>query len=48
MRTAMFNKPKLANLALIALSILAALFSRAECGAVVHNGNTLSPQLKSL
>jgi hypothetical protein len=48
MRTAMLNKPTLANLALIALSILAAPFSRAECGVVAHNGNTLSPQLKSL
>jgi len=32
MRTAILNKPRLANLALIAMSILAAPFSRAECG----------------
>ena len=48
MRTAMLNNPRLAGLALIALSILAAPFSRAECGTVAHNANTLSPQAKSL
>ena len=50
MRTAMLNKPRLARLSLvlIALSILAAPFSRAECGSVAHNGNALSPLGKSL
>ena len=48
MRTAMLNKPRLANLALIALIILVAPTAKAECGAAAHNGNTLSPQLKSL
>ena len=48
MRTAILSKPMLASLALIALSILAAPFSGAECGAVAHSANTLSPQVKSL
>jgi hypothetical protein len=43
MRTAILNNPRLAGLALMALSFVAAPSSRAECGTVAHNGNALSP-----
>jgi hypothetical protein len=44
----MLHRPTLANLVLIALCILAAPISRAECGTAAHDASTLSPQLKSL
>jgi hypothetical protein len=48
MRTSKHRNPRLANLALIALSILVAPAVKAECGAAAHNGNTLAPELRSL
>jgi hypothetical protein len=48
MRTAMLNKPRLANLALIALSILAAQNAKAACGPAAHNSDALSPALRSI
>jgi hypothetical protein len=48
MRTTKLRNPRLANLALIALSILVTPAVKAECGAAAHNGNTLAPELRSL
>jgi hypothetical protein len=51
MRTAKLNKSTLVSLLLIAVAIIVAPVSRAECGAVTHNGNTgntQSAQWKSL
>ena len=44
----MLNKPKLANLALIALTTLVAPIAKAECGAAAHNSDGLPPPLRSL
>jgi hypothetical protein len=48
MRTKKVRKPRLANVALLALSILVAPALKAECGAAAHNGATLAPELKNL
>ena len=49
MRTIRLRNPGLVNLALITtLSILAAPIAKSECAGVAHNGNNLSPQLRSL
>jgi hypothetical protein len=47
MRIPKISKRVLVNLALIALSILAAPVVKAECGAA-HKGSALAPELKSL
>jgi hypothetical protein len=48
MRNTRLRNPRLVNLALITLSILVAPNVKAECGAATHNGNGLSPELRSL
>jgi hypothetical protein len=49
MRTTKLRNPRLANLALITLSILVATpIAKAACGAATHNGDRLSPELRSL
>lgn len=48
MRIAKLSKRMPVNVVLIALSILAGRVVKAECGATAHNGNALSPQLRSL
>jgi hypothetical protein len=48
MRTTRLRNPGLLNLALITLSILVAPVAKAECGTAAHNGNRLSPELRSL
>jgi hypothetical protein len=49
MRTTTLRNPRLVNLALITtLSILVAPIAKAECGAAAHNGDRLSPELRSL
>jgi hypothetical protein len=48
MRTTRLRNPGLVNLALITLSILVAPVAKAQCGTAAHNGNRLSPQLRSL
>ena len=48
MRTTKLRNLRLANLALIALSILIAPIAKAECGAAAHNTDRLSPALRSL
>jgi len=48
MKITKLSKRMLVNSALIALSVLAAPFVKAECGAAAHNGNTLAPELRSL
>jgi hypothetical protein len=48
MRTKKVRKPRLANVALLALSILVAPAVKAECGAAAHNGATLAPELRNL
>jgi len=48
MRTTRLRNPRLVNLALITLSILVAPIAKAQCGAATHNGNGLSPALRSL
>ena len=48
MRTTKLRSPGLANLALVALSILVAPIAKAQCGATAHNSDRLSPALRSL
>jgi hypothetical protein len=48
MRNTRLRNPGLVNLALITLSILVAPVAKAQCGTAAHNGNKLSPQLRSL
>lgn len=48
MRAIRLRRVGLTNLALLALSILVAPAIKAECGAAVHNGAILAPELRDL
>jgi hypothetical protein len=48
MRTTTLRNPRLANLALVALSIFVAPIAKAECGTAAHNNVGLASALRSL